>query len=1089
MKKLILLLLALLPTLTNQARVDVDFSSHFDEGTTTISCASAWGWYSVFLQGVDVEDCDYLCLNYSASCNFNLVVQNESWQNQYQLTCASGAHEVVIPLTDVRKFSCVVIQNHAEGEITVNKACFCTEQEYLYPEPTDVGEARQNLSDTYKRYYEYSFTLTPGEDYGQYPQDLWDAFVQALNGALVLDDSEQNYGEDLSAEQLNALSHAIVRTYLALAAAKNTYLPADGYYRLVCARKFYNVSQDTGETTFYTKALYSKASGENGWKNLDATDPAFLWTIRRQEDNSYLLQNAANGLNFTSATNSTDGQATIQFDPIAKVDGAYVTTWELSTEEDIVMFNFRLSSAEAESNQYVHMMGHDQGQGWEGTMTTWYNTTTDSGASEWYLEPVDEQEALALLNDKAYVRDFALALDDAKAKVAVANAMDRQTLITDPAQFSSPYSQNDLGNTDGGNLAEGVLLDGRNTYWHTYWEGGDAEPGVHYLQVELPEPAHGLIELDVTRRGTNDDNVTLWGIYGSDNPDGEKFDYEWIADVDMPYTSWGESKTATFTIAEGKQYMYLRFYAEQTTTGRGYWHVAEFQLVALTENPNNQAASMGDVFAKMVEAIATAESIDPNNVTRADYEAFKQAYDPFVALFVDPVPLRQAIAAAEQALPMCVEGDNPGQWSANTLSALHKAIDEAKAYDRAGKYTHQQTDAYMARLGGGNDAVMAAANRVQADKLYTIRFASEELYDERGWSIGNVLNDNYILFDTYLCPAVEESLQPLPAADVRMGAYMFFTNDVQGDIAFRFIPVGQDTYIIQHQASGLYIQCYGYDSWTGLTLNPTLFTIQPVGYGENIIRGKDYNGKDMACLHAQLNGQRLVTWHDDYAGCNSGLIIELLGNADEKADTPLADFKPGTVTTFCYPLSVQPSEGTLYTVAGTYTQDDKVYVAMNKVEKAEAGQPVVFITEGTFDPENETDARTVLLNVGSELATQPLNDGALQGTYAEMDLKEEAVIFRDGKCETSTEETAHVWRNTAYLPAGAAEADPNGTYSLVLEVGGDLTGIRDVLNRLSACGTIYDAAGRVIRRNATLSDAQSLPHGLYILNGTKFLVK
>ena len=277
MKKLILLLLALLPTLTNQARVDVDFSSHFDEGTTTISCASAWGWYSVFLQGVDVEDCDYLCLNYSASCNFNLVVQNESWQNQYQLTCESGAHEVVIPLTDVRKFSCVVIQNHAEGEITVNKACFCTEQEYLYPEPTDVGEARQNLSDTYKRYYEYSFTLTPGEDYGQYPQDLWDAFVQALDGALVLDDSEQNYGEDLSAEQLNALSHAIVRTYLALAAAKNTYLPADGYYRLVCARKFYNVSQDTGETTFYTKALYSKASGENGWKNLDATFSAIIF--------------------------------------------------------------------------------------------------------------------------------------------------------------------------------------------------------------------------------------------------------------------------------------------------------------------------------------------------------------------------------------------------------------------------------------------------------------------------------------------------------------------------------------------------------------------------------------------------------------------------------------------------------------------------------------------------------------------------------------------------------------------------------------------------------------------------------------------
>ena len=119
MKKLILLFLALLPTLTINARVDVDFSSRFDEGTNTITCPSAWGWYSVDLRQYEVEDCDYLYLSYSSSCNFNLVLQNESWQNQYQLSCKSGVHEVVIKLTDVRRFSCVVIQNHAEGEVTV----------------------------------------------------------------------------------------------------------------------------------------------------------------------------------------------------------------------------------------------------------------------------------------------------------------------------------------------------------------------------------------------------------------------------------------------------------------------------------------------------------------------------------------------------------------------------------------------------------------------------------------------------------------------------------------------------------------------------------------------------------------------------------------------------------------------------------------------------------------------------------------------------------------------------------------------------------------------------------------------------------
>lgn len=1089
MKKLFLLMMALLPALAANAKIEIDFSDHFDEGTNTITCVNAWEWHNPFLTGWDIEECDYLYLDYSSTCSFNLILQNESWQNAYQLNCASGAHEVVIPLTDTKKFSCLVIQNHAPGEINVNQIYFCTEHEYLYPEPTDMEEARENLSRTYMRYLEFSYTITPGDAYGQYPQDLYDAFQTALDKALILDDYEQNYGYNLSVDEINALSHAIVKAYLALKDAKISYLPADGYYRFVCARQFYTADEETGDMTFYTKAMYSKPSGENGWKNLDLNDPTFLWQIQRQENNTYLLTNPANGLTFTSATNCTDGKAYIAFDPISKEDGTYITTWDLSTEEDITMFNFRMSGAEANAYQYVHMNWHNQGTGWEGPLTVWCNTTTDSGASEWYLEPVSEEDALALINDRSYVRDFTLALDDAKAKVAMASAMLREVLITDADQFSSPYSQNDMGNPDGGNLAEGVLIDGRTTYWHTYWEGGNAEPGVHYLQVELPEAAHGLIELDVTRRGAPDDNVTRWGIYGSEYDSGEKFDFEWIADVDMPYNSQGESKTATFTIPEGTDYKYLRFYAEATNSNRGYWHVAEFQLVALSENPNSQAVAMGDVYTNMVNAIASAEAIDMNNLTRADYETFKAAYDPFIAMFVDPSALNNAIVAAQQALPQCVEGNNPGQWSAEALNNIEKTIKDAKAYVQAGKYTKEKVDEYLALLGNGNDMVMAAANRVKPGKLYTIRFAPETLYDERGWSTSNVFNDNYILFDTYLSPADEETLMTTPATDVRMGNYMFFTNDAEGEIAFRFVPVGENTYMIQHQASGLYIQCYGYDSWTGLTLNPTLFTVNPVGYGENIIRGVDFSGKDMACLHAQLNGQRLVTWHDDYVGCNSGLIIEELGDDDLNVGTPQADFKAGDVTTFCYPLSIQPSEGAIYTVAGTYTKDEKVYVALNKVEKAEAGQPVVYVAEGTYNEESEDDIRTVALTAGTELVTEPLADGALRGTYNELDLTEEAILFAGGKCELSSEENKHVWRNHAYLPADAAQVDADGTYSLVLEVGGDLTGIRDAVARVSTRGTIYDAAGRVVQKSGTLNDLQSLPRGLYILNGTKILVK
>ena len=75
------------------------------------------------------------------------------------------------------------------------------------------------------------------------------------------------------------------------------------------------------------------------------------------------------------------------------------------------------------------------------------------------------------------------------------------------------------------------------------------------------------------------------------------------------------------------------------------------------------------------------------------------------------------------------------------------------------------------------------------------------------------------------------------------------------------------------------------------------------------------------------------------------------------------------------------------------------------------------------------------------------------------------------------------------MPKDAAQAEATGSYDLVLEVGGDLTAVRSVLNRLSELGDIYDTAGKLLRRNATLNDVHSLPHGIYILNGIKILVK
>lgn len=198
-------------------------------------------------------------------------------------------------------------------------------------------------------------------------------------------------------------------------------------------------------------------------------------------------------------------------------------------------------------------------------------------------------------------------------------------LITKASQFSSPFSQNDLGKADGQNLSDGCLIDNNNnTFWHSVWSQGNKAAHSHYLQVELDEAIDGDVLLTFVRRNAANDQVTLFDVEAS--MDGENFAH--AAYIDMPNSGAGKTEQKTFALEEKAKF--LRFWADATTNNRGYWHCAEFQLQTVSTDLNVDAPDYAypTAVAALQEAIAATPA---TGGTKEDVEALAAAVEAYKA--------------------------------------------------------------------------------------------------------------------------------------------------------------------------------------------------------------------------------------------------------------------------------------------------------------------------------------------------------------------------------------------------------------------------------------------------------------------------
>lgn len=986
--------------------------------------------------------------------------------------------------------------------------------------------AMAEASATLVQYNQYASTFEGGTGPGQYDPAAVAAFEAALTELNEIDN--QAPGEEFSPEEILRRNQAVLDTYEALIKTKVPYAMdvEEGYYFFTSALTFKEstttettIDEETGEeipgetiTTYPIKAMYSYQNGSTfsgAWKTKEAKAP-FLWKVTKKGDKVYDIINMGTDARFTQVATSTAVKMSTESDSLMVFDYGM-------TRNDSTFVNIRLQ-AQAERNYfYLHAGGHGGGTGKGSDLVGW--NFTNGGASEWYMEKVDEATALQMIADYEPIKNSEQRLANTKtileaAKKEMKIAEDIKTevsedkLVTDISQLSSPHSD-----PTEGNLAN--LLDGEasvTNMWHSSWQSGNVAGGTHYLQVEIQEADVDAAAMTFTRRPVANDHVTEWGVYGTNEADAEKDACVELAVLSTPFGTNTETLTTEAFKLQG--YKYIRFYLNATTTGRGYGHMSEFQLykASIIVNPTSQMAMMGNVYTDLQAAVDKATE-EGDEVSVETFQQLESAYNAFKAMYVDPTELRQTITRASTFAATVKIGNNPGEWkSANSVTKLNHDITAAKNYDQAGQYTKEQSDEYVATIKADSAAILAAANKIETGKWYRFRYATQEEMEANDWSLTpgaeyktegqNGQNDTlyyealygkYVTLANQIENLVDENGKPLTyqleameKEEAVVGSAVYF--DADDDIddkdlsMFRFVAVGDSAYLLQNKATGMYLKAAGPTGGVTMSIHPTLFNASPLGYGRNLIAAKGLNGENYNYLHAQRLNNVLVTWNAYTVDSNSGLYIEEVEDVDGgyAGDDFQLSVQPGKLYAFCYPVAVTAAKGMyLPEVNGTT-------VTLKKAEGVlEPGTPFFYQHDGDYDAEEPADAEEIVtLKHGNSVVKTARTINNLVGVFTTQTIGAGKLVATGSTLEVSKRSNTSVAANSAYI---------QGEYDLEAEItvnlsDDTLTGVAEVIAKAEQEGNIYTLDGKLVGKG-NLQTVKALGRGIYVINGVKVAVK
>ena len=1013
----------------------------------------------------------------------------------------------------------------------INSNSIWSVAEIIWGEADPLEAAARDLETTYDQYAGYSGTFTVGTEPGQYGEAEVAAFEAALLAAYNA--AEDALGPDnvggWTPETLNEVKQALIDAYNAVLESKVSSELKSGYYRIKNGyrtdghSRWYETVTDEEtqeEVTVYVDKYMTSAVIDGTiygrWGGIDPEDvttqaPA-LWIVTSKGDGTYDIQNAVTKGRFnnvktsTSVTMDENSENLMALDPVITLDG-------------VMYVDIRVSTQAANGYLYLHTGGHSSGAGKSGYLVGWatgYSAgSTDLGATEWSFEAVSDEEANQILadyepyaNHDKLVAEYNELLADAKAKLELAKDEVSEALITKNEQFSSPWTEPSEGSLNN-------LLDGdTNTFWHSAWSNGSVDGHTHYLQVALDEVVDKEIYLAFSRRTTGDnhapvanDHITQWSVYGSSSADADDASWVELAAFETPYSSSEINMTTDPFLTQGNQY--LRFYADSTTSSRGYWHVGEFQLYTVPEpNPNAQYNHMGDLATNLESVIEEQDGIEADDIDMDVYNKLKAAYDAFMTKYVDPTELRNTLKELAGTADVVEVGTQPGFWSAdNGAGAFMALYDEAVAYDAAGDYTPEQSQNYIDKLTAQSQDIYASAIAVQPGKWYKIRFGTQEEFEAHEWDLvaGNGTEKVPELFGKYISLADFEqdgdgyqSIDPVADRDaIALGDKLYFLADeniqVTDDAMFRFVAVGDSAYLLQNKTSGLFVRAAGTSGAVTLSAHPTLFTVRAIGYGQNVISAKNLTGSYQSNLHAQVNQNVLVTWDVDYPGSRSGLYIEEAG--DVAADFDGTEFNVpvilGAVNTYCFPVEISVADGQTAKTWGVQSLEDTKVTLSEITGPVAGGRPFILVNGDVENYDAEAAANgeydMVVLKHGYEVTAEPQTDKPLKGSYYGQTVGAGVLVAEGNTFVMAKRSNTSIGINSAYIAAEEPFTDLEATVEVIFGAGGDA--IQTALANVTKSGAVYTIDGRLVSPKANLNDLSRFGKGIYILNGTKVVVK